>query len=902
MESPSPNGPDVRTQTRRQKVVADLGRRALETDDLEVLLDVAADALIEGLAIEHAAVLECRPADEALLRAGAGWRAGLVGSATVSASAETLVGEVLRREEPFLVEDVRDEERVDSPELFADHGVVGGIGIRIGPVEEPWGALGAYATDDRSFTRHDASFVESVAAVLETALENRQTRREFEDSYGRISDGFFAVDANWNFTYLNDRAHELINPDDRELVGRNVWESFSAALERQFKPKYERAMYDQETVSFEEYYPEPLDSWFEVRAYPSETGLSVYFRDVTERKERERELELFRTLLDHSNDVVLVIEPESGRILDANETACRRLGYDRNELLELSVPDIERRFADIDDWRAHVEDVALEDAVTIEGVHERKDGTTYPAEVNVSYVGIDEGYMLAVARDVTDRRRRERRLRKSEQQYRTLAENVPNGIVTLFDDDLRYTLAAGRTFDTLPVSAAEIEGQPVRETWPEDVAGTLENVFQAALEGESGEVELEYADREWVVHVVPITDGDGDVFGGMTIAQDITERNERERELEMRERRLSTLIENVPGMVYRCKTERGWPMTFVSDACEDLTGYEPDALERGELSWGEDVMVQEDRDKLWETVHEQASKAEPFSETYRIETADGDLRWVRDYGRALFDEEGAVIDVEGIIADVTDRKRLEDELKERKRQLEESNERLEQFAYAASHDLQEPLRMVTSYLGLIENRYGDEFDADGEEFLAYAVDGAERMREMIDALLEYSRVETQGDPFEPIELEGVVDDVLADLRLRIEETDAEIERGTLPRVSGDGSQVRQVVQNLLENAITYSGDEPPRVRIDADRRGSRWAISVRDEGIGIDPDEQGRVFTVFNRLHSAEEYDGTGIGLALCERIVERHDGEIRVDSEPGEGSTFTFTLPAASERPEPGP
>ncbi|NKE34417.1 PAS domain S-box protein [Natronococcus sp. JC468] len=652
-------------------------------------------------------------------------------------------------------------------------------------------------------------------------------------------------------------------------------------------------MYEQETVSFEEYYPEPLDSWFEVRAYPSETGLSVYFRDVTERTERERDLELFRTLLDHSNDIVLVIDSETGRLLDANETACRRLGYDRNELLELAVPDIERRFADVEAWRDHVADVAVADGMTIEGVHERADGTTYPAEVNVSYVGVDDGYMIAVARDITDRRRRERRLRESQQQYRTLAENVPNGIVTLFDDDLRYTLAAGRTFDTLPVSPTEIEGRSVREAWPDGVARSLEGAFRTALEGDSREVELEYADREWIVHVVPITDGDGGVFGGMTIAQDITERKERERQLRMRERRLSTLIANVPGMVYRCEDERGWPMTFVSDACEDLTGYDPDALESGEVSWGEDVMVEADREQLWDAVHERASKGEPFSETYRIETAAGDRRWVRDYGRALFDDEGEIIDVEGIIADVTDRKRLEEQLKERRRQLEASNERLEQFAYAVSHDLQEPLRMITSYLGLIESRYGDELDADGEEFLEFAVDGAERMRTMIDGLLAYARVETQGEPFEPVALDAVVDDVLADLQLRIEESDAELEIEPLPRVRGDADQLRQVFQNLLENAITYSGDEPPRIHVDADRRDDEWAVSVGDEGIGIDPEDQDRIFQVFDRLHSAEEYEGTGIGLALCRRVVERHDGEIAVDSEPGEGATFTIMLPA---------
>ncbi|TYL39619.1 histidine kinase [Natronococcus pandeyae] len=236
------------------------------------------------------------------------------------------------------------------------------------------------------------------------------------------------------------------------------------------------------------------------------------------------------------------------------------------------------------------------------------------------------------------------------------------------------------------------------------------------------------------------------------------------------------------------------------------------------------------------------------------------------------------------------------EQKQRERALEESNERLEQFAYAASHDLQEPLRMVTSYLQLLESRYGDALDEDGEEFLEFAVDGADRMRKMIDGLLEYSRVETRGNPFEPMDLDAVLDDVLEDLQLCIQEADAEVTVGELPRVEGDTSQVRQVFQNLLDNAITYSGEEPAHVNVDAKRRGQEWVISIRDDGIGIDPEDQERVFTVFDRLHSREEYEGTGIGLALSQRIIERHGGEIWVDSEPGEGATFSFTLPALEE------
>ncbi|AEH37952.1 MEDS domain-containing protein [Halopiger xanaduensis] len=229
--------------------------------------------------------------------------------------------------------------------------------------------------------------------------------------------------------------------------------------------------------------------------------------------------------------------------------------------------------------------------------------------------------------------------------------------------------------------------------------------------------------------------------------------------------------------------------------------------------------------------------------------------------------------------------------------LETSNERLEQFAYAASHDMQEPLRMVSSYLQLIERR-DEDLSAETREYLEFAVDGAERMRAMIDGLLQYSRVQSRGGPLEPTDLEAVVADVRDDLQLRLAETDADLTVGDLPRVTGDPEQLRQLFQNLLDNALTYAGDEPPRIDTTAERTsdGDGWTISVRDEGIGIPVAEQDRIFDLFDRLHSREEYAGTGIGLALCQRIVERHAGAIRVDSEPGEGATFSVTLPAADE------
>lgn len=201
--------------------------------------------------------------------------------------------------------------------------------------------------------------------------------------------------------------------------------------------------------------------------------------------------------------------------------------------------------------------------------------------------------------------------------------------------------------------------------------------------------------------------------------------------------------------------------------------------------------------------------------------------------------------------------------------------------------------MVSSYLQLVEDRYADDLDDAGKEFIGFAVDGGDRMLRMVDGLLEYSRIEAAGEPFEPVALDTVFEEACEHLRVRIEESAAEITKAPLPTVQGDESKLRQVFQNLLSNAIEYSGEEPPRVHVTAEQDDTAWRISVSDEGIGLDPTHAESVFELFNRLHSRDEHEGTGIGLALCERIIERHGGRIRVESTPGEGATFVFSLPA---------
>lgn len=200
--------------------------------------------------------------------------------------------------------------------------------------------------------------------------------------------------------------------------------------------------------------------------------------------------------------------------------------------------------------------------------------------------------------------------------------------------------------------------------------------------------------------------------------------------------------------------------------------------------------------------------------------------------------------------------------------------------------------MVSSYLQLLENQYKDELDENAQEYIEFAVNGADRMRAMVDDLLAFSRVEQADGEFEHVDCNSILERVMDDLQLKIEENDAEISIESLPTVQGDSEQLEQVFCNLVSNAIKYSGDEPPEVEIAVEERTSHWEFAVADNGIGIDPDKTNRIFEVFKRLHHDREYQGTGIGLSLCQEIVENHGGGIWVESEPGEGSTFFFTIP----------
>ena len=232
----------------------------------------------------------------------------------------------------------------------------------------------------------------------------------------------------------------------------------------------------------------------------------------------------------------------------------------------------------------------------------------------------------------------------------------------------------------------------------------------------------------------------------------------------------------------------------------------------------------------------------------------------------------------------------------RARSLERSNEDLEQLAYAVSHDLQEPLQLVSRHARLMWERYGERLEEDGQRFLRHMLSNSERMQQMVDGVLEYFRAGKQPRPAELVDFSRVVDEAVANLGAVVDECAARVQHNVLPRVVANRSKMVQLFQNLIGNAIKFRGEETPRVVITAKERDADWLFAVKDNGIGVEPEDHGRLFGMFQRLHTSEEYPGTGIGLAMCKRIVERHGGRIWVSSTPGNGTTFYFTIPKSPQ------
>ena len=654
-------------------------------------------------------------------------------------------------------------------------------------------------------------------------------------------------------------------------------------------------------------------------------GLSTIERNITEAKQLERLRretdDRLRHVLDNLAAFVGVLSP-NGLLLEANRSAL--------EAANLTHSDVLGKPFDQTYWWAYSEDIQ---AQLRDSIRRAAKGETLRYDVRVRlgedhYVVIDfmlapifdsEGqvqYLIPSGIDVTQRIRLTERLQQQQRRLETILNSIPG--VVYEASGLPDT--GTHRIDFISQHAEPLLGYSLDEWYsvdnfwsrvvhPDDWENTLAQYRETYTERRLSPVRFRCLTKSGDVihaeaHNAVITDDSGRPISTCGVVLDVTERARRQEEIlrltgliEQQRRQLNSLIANVPGIVFESAINpqtNAQQMQFVSDYARTLLGYEPDSWKNNPDFW-RTVVYEED----WERTMAEAALAFEEERTgvsqFRCVHADGRLVDVEAY--YLITQNAGQINTYGVMMDITRRKEIERALADYTEELHRSNEELQQFAYVASHDLQEPLRMVTSYLQLVEQRYADNLDDDGREFIHFAVDGATRMKTLINDLLLYSRVQRSTTEFEPVQMDDILGQVLDNLQFMIEDNAAVITHDSLPRITGNPGQMLQLLQNLLVNAMKFRRDEPPKIHIGVQRQKGEWVFSVQDNGIGIESDYLERIFIIFQRLHAKDRYPGTGIGLAICKKIVEKHGGEIRVESQPGQGTTFYFTIPATYRR-----
>ncbi|MFW6146131.1 MAG: PAS domain S-box protein [Planctomycetota bacterium] len=387
----------------------------------------------------------------------------------------------------------------------------------------------------------------------------------------------------------------------------------------------------------------------------------------------------------------------------------------------------------------------------------------------------------------------------------------------------------------------------------------------------------------------PVRDSAGEIIAGVVALQDVTERTEAQEALRESEQRYRSLFNNNHAVMLLLDPAAG-QIADANPAAVAFYGYSAERLKTMRITEINALPDEEVRRRM-----RQAREGRRRSFRFAHRLASGEVRNVQVYSGPI-NVRGRQL-IYSIIHDVTDQVRAEEELQQVVEELRRSNEDLQQFAYVASHDLREPLRMVAGFATLLKDRFADQLGPEGNEFIAFAVDGATRMQHLLDGLLAYSRVSTRAEPPAPAPMREAFEAALANLWGQVRESDGEVTADELPTVRADRTQMVQLLQNLIANALKFRREGvPPRVHVSVERADGQWLFRVADNGIGIDPRHAERIFLVFNRLHPRDRYGGTGVGLAICKKIVERHGGRMWVESTLGEGATFCFTLPVAEE------
>jgi PAS domain S-box-containing protein len=601
----------------------------------------------------------------------------------------------------------------------------------------------------------------------------------------------------------------------------------------------------------------------------------------------EKERNWLQDIIARSLNEIYVYDPVTLMFKFVNTGAQNNLEYSMPELKEKSILDIESEFTE-DAYQKTIQPLISEEkkVLVFETNHQRKDGTTYPVDVHLQLVDMQNGdVFLAIINDITERKHAEENIIASETRYRRLFESAKDGILILDAESGKVADVNPYLVEMLGFSHDAFLGKYI---W--DIG-----IFKDIISNKNNLATL--LEKEYIRYEnLPLQTVDGAIIDVEFVSNVYLVNHQK------------VIQCNIRNITDRVKTET--ELRIKNQVFEDSIASQNTANLKGELlhvnpamlqMWGyrnADEIIGKSVASLFVNpedavpVFEALNTAGKWNGEFNAKRADGSTFISRGYATCMKNTKGEITGYQSANLDVTKERQADAQILQTSADLARSNRDLEQFANVASHDLQEPLRMVASYTQLLAERYKDQLDEKANKYIHYAVDGAVRMQQLINDLLIYSRVGTQGKKPEQVDSHHILGEALVNLTASIQNSHAIITNDNLPVVYVDATQLLQVFQNLISNAVKFKRDENPIIHISAEDRNTEWLFSVRDNGIGIDAHHTEKLFVIFQRLHTRDEYPGTGIGLALCKRIIDRHGGKIWFESVPGQGSIFYFTLP----------
>ncbi|MEH1952301.1 PAS domain-containing protein [Nostoc sp.] len=846
----------------QQAMVAELSQMALASTDLTTLMNSCVTIVAQCLKVQSCKILELLPDDQRLLlRAGVGWQPGLVGKATVSAGMNSQAGYTLLSKEPVIVDDLRAETRFNGPPLLHDHQVVSGISVVIHGKERPFGVFGAHTTRHHTFTRDDISFLQAVANVLATAIERQRMQDALKQSEERCqlavqgnNDGIWDWNVENNQVFFSTRWKEMLGYEEHEISNHfDEWATrvhpddigFVREAIADYFAKITPFFISEHRVRCKDHtYKWVLDRG---QAVWDEDGnvvrMTSCYTDITERKQAEEQLrqseERFQLVARASNDLLWDWDLLTDEVW-WNQALQTLFGYS-----------IEQITFNVNWWYEHIhpddrqkiasETMALIDSGEKLWLNEyrfRRGNGSYAYVFDRGYVVHDQTgkpvRMIGAMMDISERQAAQRD--RNRVQAELERQNMRSQMFANITLKIRQSLQIDEILQT---SVTEVQKLLLAD-----------RVLILQLQPNGSFIAV----QEAVVPGLPVVMG-----------QQIIDPCFRDDYIQKyRQGRISSISDIKEADIQPCHIELLQQYAVIANLIVPI-------FLKNQL-WGLLIAHQCAHPRQW-------------------------THWEIEFLQQLADQIG-IASAQSLI--------LEQETRQRQ-ELARSNKELQQFAFVASHDLQEPLRKITTFGDRLKTTCGDTLTEQGRDYLERMQNAANRMQTLIEDLLTLSRVTTRAQPFVSVNLSKIAQEVLSDLEVYIQQTGASVEITELPTIKADPLQMRQLLQNLIGNALKFHRPQtPPAIKIygnildnQADNLSANsevCQIIVEDNGIGFEEKYLERIFNVFQRLHSSIEYEGTGIGLAICRKIIERHHGNITAQSKPGEGAKFTITLSINSD------